>query len=899
MSDTPQNLGVSLVDSQGQLLAELLADNTYQLTPIKGEAYKILNAEGGTTKLADNLIALRSGNDLIIRFANGLEVVMLDYFEICLQPAQDSDNPEAEAQLDCSITVAGDTKEGMTIGSGPASQYELASDASPRIVYAHGDDTALASIIGDNAGMEDIYAAYILSSTAPAVAAATAVSPTLLGAAGLGLGAAAGGGGGGGAAAVAQEIVKISGSVVLGPVVAGHGLTVTAYKADGSVLATGRVNDNGTFTISANSNYSGSVLVRVVDTNAAADYFDEGTRVAKDMDTDLRAATTIAGAGDYTVSVNPLTEFAVQERPLVNGNALNATRAANITAGNESVARSVGLNNVDLIKDTAVPIVDAQGNVNPNANAYGEMLAAISGMEHSQSKTTNTIISNMKGNKSGNSLNSAMQYELVAGGKAANTDVVAIATRLGMTNPQGIKDVWDIVFTHADGASSTATGPTMAQYALVGVTGVDDAEQLRLLNQVVDMQSAADIDTVAELQAYADAAKALMNAAAGNGSEVSLAQLQLLEIGNISASNLSQVQVAIAATADDGTGVDSYAELRVMVNTPAETLTLRHPTSYTTQLKLIKPLITQEGKLYYYYDVSADGTSTGTDTVTHDVLDSWFNGANTVDTQQAGAIAGIDDARTMIIDGYTIVLPTRSELEVIENQALSVGEMGWAANALYWTSTLGTSLNYHYYTYLDSTNASAQRIDTSTGRVVFEVLQNTVIEGTTNADVVNGTVNSEVLKGLAGNDHIHANGGTDMIDAGAGDDHIYINADNISRLDDAILDGGAGTDTMHLIGESLSLDFTDLNNQHVVNIEVIDITGSGDNTLEIKASDVLDMSSTTDILKVIANAGDTVKATDMHDTGMVRTENGVTYKIYAEAGVDIQLWIDENATVVL
>ena len=557
-----------MVDSQGQLLAELLADNTYQLTPIKGEAYKILNAEGGSTKLADNLIALRSGNDLIIRFANGLEVVMLDYFEICLQPAQDTDNPEAEAQLDCSITVAGDTKEGMTIGSGPASQYELASDASPRIVYAHGDDTALASIINDNAGMEDIYAAYVLSSTAPAVAAATAVSPTLLGAAGLGVGAAAGGGGGG-SAAVAQEVVKISGSVVLGPVVAGHGLTVTAYKADGSVLATGRVNDNGTFTISANGNYSGTVLVRVVDTNAAADYFDEGTRVAKDMDTDLRAATTVAGAGEYTVSVNPLTELAVQEMPLVSGNALNATSAANIAAGNESVARSVGLNSVDLIKDTAIPIVDAQGNANPNANAYGEMLAAISGMEHSQSKATNTIISNMKDNKSGNSLNSAMQYELVAGGKAANTDIVAIATRLGMSNPQGIKDVWDIIYAAADGEADNDLLPTQQQYALIGVSGVNSAPATNLIGSVIDALGSAvnsavigSVNSVAEVQALSNAVQSVMQAAGGAANKPSKAELELLGITGVTDENLKAVQDQIKSTADDGSGVDSLFEIQ-------------------------------------------------------------------------------------------------------------------------------------------------------------------------------------------------------------------------------------------------------------------------------------------------------------------------------------------------
>lgn len=82
------------------------------------------------------------------------------------------------------------------------------------------------------------------------------------------------------------------------------------------------------------------------------------------------------------------------------------------------------------------------------------------------------------------------------------------------------------------------------------------------------------------------------------------------------------------------------------------------------------------------------------------------------------------------------------------------------------------------------------------------------------------------------------------------------------------------------------------------NIEVIDITGNGNNTLDLKASDVLDMSSTTNTLKVVGNAGDTVDVNAMHETGVTHTEAGVTYKVYAEAGVSIELWVDKDLTVI-
>lgn len=516
MSETLRNSGVNLVNGQGELLAELLAGNTYQLTPIKGESYQLLQAIELQTQLASNLIALRSGNDLVIRFADGLEVVMLDYFEICLQPVEDSENSEAEAQLDCSITVASDSAEGMTIGSGPVSQYELASDASPRIVYAHGDDTALASIVDSNAGMEDIYAAYILSGTAPAVAA-TAFSPALLGAAGLGLGAAAGGGGGATAVAAAPIVMKFTGSVVLGPVVSGHGLTVTAFKADGSELARGTVNADGTFTINSTVAYTGNVLIVVVDTNTAHDYFDEGTRQSKDLDTDLRAVTTVAGAGDYTVSVNALTELVVKDYTQAHGNTLNGTTTASIAAGNRSVADAFGLSNVDLINDEAVAIVDAQGNSNPNANDYGRALAAISGMEHGQSKTTQGVINDVASGLSGSTLSTAVKYELVAGARVAGVDALDMATRLGLPNPQQIKDSWEIIYSAADGVADNKAMPTTASiYTAVGITGLTNAGSIALLGNAIDALgssiSSADINavnSVAELQAMANASNSV------------------------------------------------------------------------------------------------------------------------------------------------------------------------------------------------------------------------------------------------------------------------------------------------------------------------------------------------------------------------------------------------------
>jgi hypothetical protein len=47
----------------------------------------------------------------------------------------------------------------------------------------------------------------------------------------------------------------------------------------------------------------------------------------------------------------------------------------------------------------------------------------------------------------------------------------------------------------------------------------------------------------------------------------------------------------------------------------------------------------------------------------------------------------------------------------------------------------------------------------------------------------------------------------------------------------ARVDGGGGIDVLQLEGADLTLDLTKISDRRIQDIEVIDITGSGDNTL--------------------------------------------------------------------
>ena len=100
-----------------------------------------------------------------------------------------------------------------------------------------------------------------------------------------------------------------------------------------------------------------------------------------------------------------------------------------------------------------------------------------------------------------------------------------------------------------------------------------------------------------------------------------------------------------------------------------------------------------------------------------------------------------------------------------------------------------------------------------------------------------GSPAGERLIGGAGDDTLLGNGGADIFAGGAGNDVI-----SVTDLDFSRADGGNGNDTLVLLGSGGSFDFTAFADSKTLSIEVIDVTGSGDNTLTLGLTDVLNMS---------------------------------------------------------
>jgi hypothetical protein len=160
--------------------------------------------------------------------------------------------------------------------------------------------------------------------------------------------------------------------------------------------------------------------------------------------------------------------------------------------------------------------------------------------------------------------------------------------------------------------------------------------------------------------------------------------------------------------------------------------------------------------------------------------------------------------------------------------------------------------------------------------------------GTSGADSISDSGTARTLVGDAGNDTLTATGAS-VLYGGSGDDTFNINGTMITALQAALgaggntgqlarIDGGSGLDTLALSGAGLTLDLSQVANQAAGNpdggsridsIEKIDLTGSGNNTLNLSASDVRDMAGFNSFqasgrrqLMVLGNAGDQLLLAD-------------------------------------
>ncbi len=171
------------------------------------------------------------------------------------------------------------------------------------------------------------------------------------------------------------------------------------------------------------------------------------------------------------------------------------------------------------------------------------------------------------------------------------------------------------------------------------------------------------------------------------------------------------------------------------------------------------------------------------------------------------------------------------------------------------------------------------------------------IRGTPGDDILTGTVEKDRIEAGGGNDILDGRGGADLLLGEGGNDILQV-----ADQDFQLADGGSGLDTLTLTGSGFNLNLTDFHDR-INQIETIDLTGDGDNTLSFSLADFLALSDIADSLQTITvdgNAGDRVEVltgnwtdggTDqnyrvfMHNSATLRIDRAVDIDIVVEQGV--------------
>ena len=152
---------------------------------------------------------------------------------------------------------------------------------------------------------------------------------------------------------------------------------------------------------------------------------------------------------------------------------------------------------------------------------------------------------------------------------------------------------------------------------------------------------------------------------------------------------------------------------------------------------------------------------------------------------------------------------------------------------------------------------------------------------------VQGTASADNFTGNAGADTFTEIATDDVVRGGAGDDSI-----SVTSVDFAHIDGGTGSDTLVLAGSGLSLDLTGAGNAGVDSVEVLDLSGTGADTLVLDALAVFDVTEERDggmaSLDVRGDADDSVelKGFVLNST---ETKDGTTYDVYRDGNAQVRV----------
>ncbi len=146
---------------------------------------------------------------------------------------------------------------------------------------------------------------------------------------------------------------------------------------------------------------------------------------------------------------------------------------------------------------------------------------------------------------------------------------------------------------------------------------------------------------------------------------------------------------------------------------------------------------------------------------------------------------------------------------------------------------------------------------------------------------------ADALVGLAGDDELTGNGGPDSFFGGPGNDVLRVE-DDLFR----VVDGGSGFDTfVPSRNLAASLDLTSILDRRLVDIEAIDLRNSRTDTLTLDQIEVLNLSSTTNTVRVFKGVEDVVNMGDGWTKTETFTDNWRAFDVYLQGGARLEVQV--------
>jgi Ca2+-binding RTX toxin-like protein len=233
-----------------------------------------------------------------------------------------------------------------------------------------------------------------------------------------------------------------------------------------------------------------------------------------------------------------------------------------------------------------------------------------------------------------------------------------------------------------------------------------------------------------------------------------------------------------------------------------------------------------------------------------------------------------------------------------------------AAGAGTGTDTVQTAIDYQLGANLENLTLTGTAAVDGTGNLL-----DNVITGNSNENVLTGRAGNDTLNGMAGDDVLIGGAGDDTLNGGEGEDNLLgQNGDDTLVWDetDAIVNGGVGEDTLAFgVGEQV-LELPGYAGTLIQGIEGIDMRNGAEDTLLLNPEAVLDLSWTSDTVRIEGDAGDTIYANEhwkfdsVIDIGgndyAVLTNGDATLHVRGFAGIDFDAPNDAatgSATAVL